>query len=79
MTERVLSWFDPLFERVSKWRILRRAAFIWVLALTATVFEWAMTTDKGAGVIAAVTGPLAALQGAVFGLYSASRDREDHA
>lgn len=78
--------FESTIEVLDKGRVFRRIAFIWILVLTSSVFNWAMLMAAAApaaeavgvaALIAAVTGPLALLQGAVFKIYSEYRLKKD--
>lgn len=71
----------PACELVDQHRIMRRGAFIWVLAITGKVITWTLVfADTSArpgmevaAIIGAVWAPLAVLQGAIFKFYDDSR------
>lgn len=74
-----------VFELFQKYQLVRRLMMLWTMLLTTHVFLWAIefvssTPKAGAEaglMVAAVTGPLALLQGHVFRLYNDARRDAD--
>jgi hypothetical protein len=77
MIERFWNWIDTR-------AIVRRAVLFTTLWMTWAAFAWAAgfaesterTGIEVAAIIAAVTAPIAALQGFIFSVYSAGRDEK---
>lgn len=77
----LLALVGPVFDLIDQRRLMRRGAFLWVLAITGKVTAWtlafasdpAVDAASKAAIIAAVWGPLAILQGAIFKFYDDGR------
>ena len=73
-------WEKIVYE-FRRHKLFRRLLFVWMMVLTYHVFLWAMdfathtqkTGMEVAAIIAAITGPLSALQGYVFKMYNDAR------
>ena len=78
---------SKLLEAVDRHFLVRRLAFLVLLALTWRAFDWAMAyaaTSERTGadlalVVAVVTAPVAWLQKAVVDLYNVARGSTSHA
>lgn len=78
---------SKILDAVDRHFLVRRLAFLVLLALTWRAFDWAMlyaATSERTGtdlalVVAAVTAPIAWLQKAVVDLYNVARGSAGHA